>query len=135
MPKAKPATVTAKPAKAERREHDLDLKHARVLNRNRNGDSKTPVRVRVSREYTDRVSDLVSALAATYQGKAFTRDNLGAGSLGRAIYFGCVSYVSGADTVTSDADGDIWHGRNAKFKICNAKAPHAPSAKILADKR
>lgn len=132
--KAKPA----KKEKAKRPQHEgLNLTYAgtsKVLNRG-STDAKTAIRVRPSNKYTERVQSLVADMAATYGGKPFARYNAGAGALGRAIFLGCIEYVDGADSITQNEDGDVYHGRNARFKIVNPKAPHKPAHEMLANLR
>lgn len=93
------------------------------------------MRVRVSTNYSERVSSLVADLAARYGNKPFSRDNIGAGALGRALFFGVIAYADGADSITSDAAGPVYHGRGARFRIVSKAKPHANAATVLASKR
>lgn len=135
----KTATAIPKKPKAERKFHEnVTLTYAgpsKVFNRLAGGDAKTPIRVRVSKKYSERVVSLVADMAEEYGGKPWSRLNVGAGALGRALFFGCVAYVDGADNITEDDDGKVYHGRNARFKIVNPKSPHKPANEKLANLR
>jgi len=132
-------TKAPKPEKAKRSHHEgVNLTYegsSKIFNKVSSQDAKTPIRVRVSKKYGDRVVSVAADMAKQYGGKPWSRLNVGAGALGRALFFGTVAYVGGADNVTEDEDGPIYHGRNAKFKVVNPKNPHAPANTKLASLR
>ena len=119
---SKPATTAAEKPKREKRPvHGETVKltysgPSAVLNR-ASTDAHTPVRFRPSRGLSERVASLVADMHRAYGSKPFPRYNAGAGALGRALFLGHIEYVSGADNVTSDENGPVYHGRNSTFRV------------------